>query len=260
MTGDGLDVQDLTVTFGGLIAVSDLTLSAPTGKITGLIGPNGAGKTTTFNACTGLLQPSRGKVLLFGTDSTQLSPMARARRGLGRTFQRLELFDGLTTYENVSLGREAVLASRGALRHVLSSKRDQADIREATEDALERCGLTRVARRPAGQMPTGVRRLIELARVLAGGYRFLLLDEPSAGLDSSETRQFGSILRDEVARGTGILLVEHDMSLVANVCEYVYVLDFGRLIFEGTMAEVGTSDVVREAYLGSETLTAAEPM
>jgi ABC-type branched-subunit amino acid transport system ATPase component len=247
----GLSTHDLTVAYGGNVAVADVTLDAPLGRITGLIGPNGAGKTTTFNACNGLLRPAKGSVVLFGRDVTAESTAARARRGLGRTFQRMEICQGMTVADNVSLGQEARAGGRNPLRHLLATSAQKKAIGAATADALGLCGLAAFADRPAAMLSTGQRRLLELARVVAGGFRFVLLDEPSSGLDDEETHRFGEILTSIVReRGTGILLVEHDMSLVMAVCEYLFVLDFGRLIFSGTPAETQRSDVVRAAYLG----------
>jgi ABC-type branched-subunit amino acid transport system ATPase component len=247
----GLELSGLTVTFGGLVAVNGLSLSAPCGRLTGLIGPNGAGKTTTFNACSGLERPSAGHVSLFGDDVTHLGPAARSRRGLSRTYQRMELFDSLSVRDNVALGREAGLAGKNPFRHLWASPKERVDTATRVDDALARCGLEDVAAELVGVLPTGRRRLVELARVIASGSRMVLLDEPSSGLDSTETRRFGEIVRNLVANeGTGILLVEHDMELVMSVCDYLYVLDFGTLIFEGTPTDVHNSEIVRAAYLG----------
>jgi ABC-type branched-subunit amino acid transport system ATPase component len=249
----GLEVEGLTVRFGGHTAVASLNLAAPRGRITGLIGPNGAGKTTTFNACSGLLQPDAGRVLLFGRDVTRHSAAHRARLGLGRTFQRMELYTSMTVAENVALGQEARFAARGAVHQVLGGRREKAAVAEAVDRALAACDLEGLADRRVDRLPTGQRRLVELARAHAGGFLFLLLDEPSSGLDNNETRRFAEILRGMVASdGIGLLLVEHDMSLVMNVCDYLYVLDFGQLIFAGTPTETSRSDIVRAAYLGDE--------
>jgi ABC-type branched-subunit amino acid transport system ATPase component len=254
---DGLCVEGLSVRYGGLQAVHGVSLSAPAGRLTGLIGPNGAGKTTTFNALCGLVRTSVGAVRLNGSDISHLSPPARAQRGLGRTFQRMELFDSLTVEENIALGREAHLAGSRPLRHLLSPRTERAAIAGASEEAIELCGLGPLAKRRAGAISTGQRRLVELARAIAGQFDILLLDEPSSGLDAAETKRFGEILRAVIdRRGTGILLVEHDMALVMDVCEYLYVIDFGEPIFEGTAEEVRRSDVVRAAYLGSEAVEA----
>ena len=248
-----LEVQNLTVRFGGLVAVSDVSLVARGGAITGLIGPNGAGKTTTFNACTGMVTPTSGTVCLGGDDLHHHSPSWRARLGLGRTFQRMELFDTMDVRDNVALGREALLAGRRLTGRLFGRRNEWAECLDAAERALERCGIGDLAGQIAGDLSTGQRRLVELARVLASGFRFLLLDEPSSGLDVTETDAFAAILRGVLAdEGIGILLVEHDMSLVRAVCSYIYVLDFGQLIYEGPAAEVLSSAAVRAAYLGSE--------
>lgn len=253
----GLDVRELTIRYGAVTAVEDLAFAAPVGRITGLIGPNGAGKTTTFNACCGLLAPSRGQVVFDGREITRIGTAARARLGIGRTFQRLELFSSMTVAENVALGRDAPMGGRSPLRQFVASRKERAEVVAATEDALTLCGLQAVASRMAADLSTGQKRLLELARALAGNHRLLLLDEPSAGLDQSESEHFGAILQDLVrSRGLGILLVEHDMALVMRICEYLYVLDFGRLIFEGTPAEAQGSPVVRAAYLGSQDVDA----
>jgi ABC-type branched-subunit amino acid transport system ATPase component/branched-subunit amino acid ABC-type transport system permease component len=256
-----LRVDDLRVAFGGLVAVDGVTIDAPAGRITGLIGPNGAGKTTVFNACSGLNRPNRGAVTFDGADLLRLSTSRRARRGIGRTFQQMELFDSLTVWENVALGLEGKFAGPNVFRHLASSRRTSRRVAAATVAMLRRCDLAELAARTAGSLSTGQRRLVELARCLVGDSRILLLDEPSSGLDRAETARFGEILRDVVReRGVGILLVEHDMALVTTVCDYIYVLDFGKPIFEGSVAEVVASPIVQAAYLGGgqEPAAAAE--
>ena len=249
----GIEVQDLSVTFGGLVAVDALSLSAPPGRITGLIGPNGAGKTTTFNACTGLVRPASGHVEIGGIDVTSASPERRGQLGLGRTFQRMELYDSVRVRDNVALGLEARLAGDSPVRHLLARSGDREHIDRAAADAIEVCGIGPIADTPVSGLSTGQRRLVELARAIAGGFGLLLLDEPSSGLDPAETAAFGRILEKLVAeRGIGILLVEHDMSLVMTSCEHLFVIDFGQLIFDGTPAETQASSVVRSAYLGAE--------
>jgi ABC-type branched-subunit amino acid transport system ATPase component/branched-subunit amino acid ABC-type transport system permease component len=249
----GLDVRALSVRFGGVNAVQDVSLRAPMACITGLVGPNGAGKTTTFNACSGLLKPTHGQVILHGRDVTSLGPAGRARFGLGRSFQRVELFTSLTVRENVALGREASMAGANPVRQLMTSAGQRATVRRAVEDAIELTGIGPLSHLQAGLLPTGQRRMVELARVLAGPFDLLLLDEPSSGLDGAETTRFGDILTGAVAdRGLGILLVEHDMALVRQVCTNIYVLDFGQLVFEGTPADMLASPVVRSAYLGTE--------
>jgi ABC-type branched-subunit amino acid transport system ATPase component/ABC-type branched-subunit amino acid transport system permease subunit len=251
--GAGLEIAGLEVRYGGLLAVDALTLQAPFGRITGLIGPNGAGKTTTFNACSGMLKPTRGKVSYKSNEISRLTSAARGRRGIGRTFQRVELWNSLTVWENVALGHEAPIAGANVATQLASTPGQSRTIDEQVAQAIALCDIGELSGRRVNDLSTGERRLVELARVLAGPFELLLLDEPSSGLDTGETARFGAVLRRVVSeRGTGILLVEHDMPLVMQVCEYIYVMDFGRLIFEGAPNEVQASEVVRAAYLGSE--------
>ncbi|MGH9000875.1 MAG: ABC transporter ATP-binding protein [Acidimicrobiia bacterium] len=261
MSGDsdtGLEVAGVVVRFGGNTAVDGVSLCAPLGRITGLIGPNGAGKTTTFNVCSGLLRPAAGTVELFGHDVSHRSAAARARLGLGRTFQRMELYGSMTVAQNVLLGFEARVAGASPWRQVVTTNRQRAEAARVVAEALELCGIADLAERSVGALSTGQRRLVELARVHAGGFRFLLLDEPSSGLDHSESERFGEILHQMVATlGVGILLVEHDMALVMRVCEYLYVIDFGVPIFDGTPGATRQSEIVRAAYLGDEGLDVA---
>lgn len=252
----GLIVEDLVVEFGGLVAVDGANLEATPGRITGLIGPNGAGKTTTFNACSGLVR-GKGTIWFDGRDITRLSPAKRARLGLGRTFQKMELFSRLTVAENVELAHEASVVSDRVLGQLFALPKERALSLRWAKEAMEICAIADLSDRRAGSLPTGQKRLVELAMTVVGSYSILLLDEPSSGLDSRETDMFGRILHDVLSHtGAGILLVEHDMSLVASVCEYLYVLDFGRPLVDGPTAEVLASEAVALAYLGSETLDA----
>jgi ABC-type branched-subunit amino acid transport system ATPase component len=249
----GLVVESLSVHFGGLVALDNVTLQAPRGRLTGLIGPNGAGKTTLFNACSGLIRPTSGRILLFEREITHAGPPRRAQLGLGRTFQKLELCNSLTVAENVSIGLEARLAASRPWSHVSATPSDREQIEQHTEEALERCGLGVLRNHRAGTLATGQRRLVELARVLAGGFEMLLLDEPSSGLDSRETEEFARVVRTAVAEcGIGAIVVEHDVALVMALCEHIYVLDFGKLIFDGDPTRVAASATVRAAYLGAE--------
>jgi ABC-type branched-subunit amino acid transport system ATPase component len=253
-----LDVGGLTVQFGGLVAVDGVSLHAAAGAVTGLIGPNGAGKTTIFNACTGVV-PCHGSVRLGDRDLGHLSAASRASHGLGRTFQRMELFDSMTVAENVALGPEAFLAARRPWSQVACSRNQRRDIGTRTKEAMDRCGIGPMTRQRVGDLSTGQRRLVELARAMATPFHFLLLDEPSSGLDVVETERFGQIISGFVAEtGIGVLLVEHDMALVSGVCSYIYVLDFGNLIFQGPCAEVLSSETVRAAYLGSDEISVDE--
>jgi ABC-type branched-subunit amino acid transport system ATPase component/branched-subunit amino acid ABC-type transport system permease component len=250
-----LRASGITVRFGGLVAVEHLDVTAGTGRITGLIGPNGAGKTTTLDVLSGLRRPDHGTVVLGEQDVTRRDASARARLGLGRTFQRMELFDSLTVRENVAMGAEASLAGAHPLRHVAARPRDRGAVAAATAGALELCDLAALADVSVGTLSTGHRRLVELARCLAGPFRVLVLDEPASGLDHTERERFGRILRRAVDdRGVGIVLVEHDTRLVFDVCDDILVLDFGKLVFRGTADEVRQSTIVRDAYLGAPEL------
>ncbi|WP_236789622.1 branched-chain amino acid ABC transporter permease/ATP-binding protein [Amycolatopsis sp. GM8] len=246
-----VEVVDVRVRFGGLKAVDGVSLAVPANRITGLIGPNGAGKTTTFNATCGIIRPSSGRVLLDGRDLGRAGLGPRARRGLGRTFQQMALFESRTVRENVALGVEGAIAGNNPLRHVWSTRADKTRIAAEAEDAIALCDLGEIADRVVGSLSTGQRRLVELARCLAGPFHVLLLDEPSAGLDRVETARFGDVIERVVReREVAVLLVEHDISLVSRLCSYLYVLDFGCLIAEGPPAEILTSSTVRAAYLG----------
>jgi ABC-type branched-subunit amino acid transport system ATPase component len=239
------------VRFGGSVVVDSVTLEVPTGRATGLIGPNGAGKTTIFNACSGLLKPTRGQVQWQGRDITKASPARRAQLGLGRTFQRVELCDSLSAWDNIALALEARSAGGNPLRQLMSTPAQAAMIREATDEAMDLCGITHLRDRPAGSLSTGELRLVELARAISAGYDLVMLDEPSSGLDTAESLRFAQILNDLLrTRSVGIFLVEHDMTVIRSVCENVYVLDFGKLICQGPTIEVLDSDIVKKAYLG----------
>jgi ABC-type branched-subunit amino acid transport system ATPase component len=257
LTGSGLEVSGLRVRFGGILALDDVDVMVPLGQITGLIGPNGAGKTTLFNACSGLVRPEHGTVRLADRDITHAPPAERARQGLGRTYQDMRLFDSLTVRQNVALGREGHYAGRNPLSHVAGGRAATRAVRNATNEALALCGLAELADQPVLGLSTGQRRLVDLARCLAGAYRVLLLDEPSSGLDIAETTQLGAVVRRVVQeRGVGVLLVEHDLPLVLDICSNIYVLDFGKMVFSGAPAEVAASDVVHAAYLGDAAVEA----
>jgi branched-chain amino acid transport system ATP-binding protein len=236
-----LDVQEIAVQFGGLLAVDGATLSVEEGCVTGLIGPNGAGKTTLFNVITGLQAPSRGQVLLQGRDITHKRPYRRARLGIARTFQRLEAFGSLTARENVMVALE--MRRRWAKTRI--------DIVVAADELLESVGIASVAEKRVESLPTGTARLVELARALATDPKVLLLDEPSSGLDEQETDALGALLHQLCAQGLGVLLVEHDMPLVMETCTHIHVLDFGRVIADGTPTEIQADPSVRLAYLGT---------
>jgi ABC-type branched-subunit amino acid transport system ATPase component/branched-subunit amino acid ABC-type transport system permease component len=257
---EGIALEDLVVRYGGVVAVDNVSLSAPVGRITGIIGPNGAGKTSMFNACSGLVRPSSGHVRLNSEDVSGYSPSGRARRGIGRTFQRVQLFESLSVRSNIELARECSIARANPLRHLFTARGDQEQISLAARQAIEMTGLAAHLDTPVRDLSTGLRRLVELARVLAGPFEVLLLDEPSSGLDQSETVRFGEILLRAVReKGLGVLIVEHDMALIRQICDHIYVLNFGHLIFEGGPADLLSSELVRDAYLGSTASVAVTP-
>ena len=235
-----LTVDSVSVRFGGLQALAAVTIDVPENEVTGLIGPNGAGKTTLFNVITGLQPPTGGTVALDGRDITNAKPHQRARLGIGRTFQRLETFGTLDVRDNILVAAE--------MRHGWS--REKFKPAELTDELIERIGLTSVAKERVDRLPTGTQRLVELARALATKPRVILLDEPSSGLNESETDDLAELLVELAATGLGILLVEHDMGLVMSSCHHIHVLDFGQIIAFGTPTEVQENTLVRAAYLG----------
>jgi branched-chain amino acid transport system ATP-binding protein len=236
-----LEVRGVNVHFGGNHAVRDVDLTVDAGRITGLIGPNGAGTTTTFNVLTGLLEATSGRVILDGEDIGNLPPHKRARKGIARTFQRLEVFGSLTAYENV-------LAAAEIHR---SWARDKSDPKAVAEAVLDRVGIRSVANDRVDAMPTGLARLVELGRALAQKPRVLLLDEPASGLDESESDSFADLLLELASEGMAILMVEHDVPLVMKVCEWIHVLDFGAILAVGTAEEIQQNQLVLDAYLGA---------
>jgi len=236
-----LEARDISVRFGGQTALKDTTVLVDEGCVTGLIGPNGAGKTTLFNVVCGLLAPGAGRVIIDGVDVTGKPPHRRARHGLARTFQRLELFTSLTVRDNVRVGGD--IHSRWS--------RGRSDTAAETERIIELAGLSAIADREVSEIPTGQARVVELARALMTQPTVLLLDEPAAGQTEAETEAFGHLLRRLAADGLAICLVEHDMSLVMDVCETIHVLDYGRTIAVGPPEQVREDPGVIEAYLGT---------
>ncbi|MGW0246189.1 ABC transporter ATP-binding protein [Nocardia goodfellowii] len=233
-----LDIDDVTVSFGGRRALDGVALRAEAGQVTGLIGPNGAGKSTLFDVVCGLRDPVSGRVRIDGLDVTRAGPERRARHGLARTFQRLELFGRLTVRDNL-----LVAAELGPRRR---------DARQTADEILERLGIGSVADDLADALPTGLARLVEVGRALAVRPRLLLLDEPAAGLDGEETERFSGLLGDLAADGTAILLVEHDMGLVMSVCDHLFVLDLGKIISAGPPELIRQDPTVLAAYLGEQ--------
>ena len=239
-----LEAKGVSVRFGGKAALSNTSVEVERGSVTGLIGPNGAGKTTLFNVVCGLQRPQSGQVVLDGWDITRAAPHRRARHGLARTFQRLELFTSLTVRDNVRVGGD-IRNRWGRWWHRGSDSAAEAD------RIIELTGLGAIADREVSEIPTGQARVVELARALMTRPTALLLDEPAAGQTEAETVAFGALLRRLAADGLAICLVEHDMSLVMDVCETVQVLDYGRTIAVGSPDEVRADPAVIEAYLGT---------
>ena len=253
-----LEVSEVSVRFGGVAALSGVSLSSPAGMITGLIGPNGAGKTTLFDVATGMRRPQRGRVTLNGRDVGRLSPYRRSRLGLGRTFQKLELFGTLTVRENISaaasMGRPAfrkVGGRRDVSRSTAGESAAVEPIAQVVDRLIERVNLGAVADLRADTVSTGTGRLVELARALAVNPTVLLLDEPASGQNADETAGFAEVLRSLTDEGLAVLLVEHDMELVMGVCDNVYVLVQGEILRSGTPSEIQRDSAVAEAYLGS---------
>jgi branched-chain amino acid transport system ATP-binding protein len=245
--GASLTARNIEVRFGGNVALNDVTIDARPGEVTGLIGPNGAGKTTLFNVVTGLLPATSGCVLLDDEDISDLDTFKRARRGIGRTFQRLELFTGLTVEDNIRVAGEI----RNSWR-LLPFGRHRIDVDRETERVIDLVGLGSIAAMDVSSVPTGMARVVELGRALMTRPRVLLLDEPASGQTEAETRAFGGLLRRLCAEeGLTILLVEHDMSLVMDVCDRIHVLDFGTIIASGAPSMIRQDQRVLDAYLGS---------
>ncbi len=251
-----LECVGVTVRFGGLVAVRDVSLALPPATIVGLVGPNGAGKSTLFGVLSGLLRPTSGRVLLDEQDITDTRPQVRAARGLARTFQHPELFVGMSIRDHLVIAHRAKHAKSRILSDVFtmgSLRRAPKAETESVDELINLLGLAGIADRSAVGLPLGVARLVELGRALAATPRVLLLDEPSSGLDSAETQRFESVLRRVAQeRDISVLLVEHDVELVMRLCSTVNVLDFGALLASGPPAQVQANPAVRAAYLGQE--------
>ena len=241
-----LSARNISVSFGGVHAVVDVDVDFDDGELIGLIGPNGAGKTTFVDAITGFVA-HRGTTSLDGTDITKLSPHERARRGLARTWQAIELFDDLTVRENLTVAAHHP-SLMTTIKDLFSNRAQGA---EAVDEALDVFSLGPLAEATPSELTQGQRKLVAVARALAARPKLLCLDEPAAGLDAHESLTFGSHLREIVDRGTPILLIDHDMGLVLGICDRVVVLEFGKVIAVGTPNDVRADPRVVAAYLGS---------
>jgi len=243
MTQALLQVENVSVSFRGTKALQDVSFSCKAGEITGLIGPNGAGKTTMFNVISGLLKPSSGRVVFDGVDLTKAKPARRAKQGISRTFQRLELFTSLSVRDNLRVAGEIHNATR---------RSNRIDVAAETERVMGLLELADVADREVTELPTGRARVVEVARALMTKPKLVLLDEPASGQSEEETERFAELLKHLVATdGLSVCLVEHDVPLVMGLCDTIHVLNFGALLASGTPAEIRSNNDVADAYLGA---------
>jgi branched-chain amino acid transport system ATP-binding protein len=246
-----LDAQHITKHFSGITALDDVSITVEAGEPVGLIGPNGAGKTTFFNCLLGISRCDRGRVVFDGRDITRMPVYRRARLGFGRTFQRIELFSGMTVREHMLVAERARLGTGRLWKDVLNLAGPTPDERSRVHHVLDLLGLLDVADRPIESLSLGRGRLVEVGRALMTEPKLLLLDEPSSGLDQTETMELvGTLQQVQRERGTAVLLVEHDVEMVQAFASRLYVLDFGELIASGPTGDVMSDDAVRRAYLG----------
>ncbi len=247
-----LIVENLRIAFGGLVAIDGVSFAVQRGEIFALIGPNGAGKTTLFNIISGIYAPQGGRIVLDGEDVSGLPPYRLARRGLSRTFQNLQIFFRMSTVENVMVGRH-LHEKRNVLAHLFalpSVKAQNRATRACAEKLLALVGLSAVADTPAGGLPYGALKRLEIARALATEPKILLLDEPAAGCNPTETEEVDAVIKKIAAQGIAVVLVEHDMRMVMNISSRIHVLDRARTLAEGTAEAVRANPAVMAAYLG----------
>jgi len=245
-----LKLDTVSKVFGGIRALSDVSLTVPQNRIVGVIGPNGAGKTTLFNVITGAYRASAGDVVFDGQSVTQWPSHRIVRAGIARTFQNIRLFAGMTVWEHLLVAQPH---QGSMLRRVLPSRWADPKAWQRAEEALEIFGLQTYRDSIARTLSYGLQRKVEMARAMTAGPKLLMLDEPVAGMNHDEAEELRQLLLRLQSRGLSILLIEHDMAFVMNLCHQLYVLDFGALIAAGTPAEIRTNPVVLDAYLGSET-------
>jgi branched-chain amino acid transport system ATP-binding protein len=247
-----LDVQGVTKRFRGIVALNAVDLRVGAGELAAVIGPNGAGKSTLFNCLTGVLQPDEGTVDFGGQDLLRLSASARARRGIARTFQRVELFGGMSVRDHLIVADRARHRRGTFVSDLLRSSRPTDDELARSDEVLGLLGIADLADDPAESLPLGRARLVELARALVSEPRLLFLDEPSSGLDRHETDEVAAVLRQVCdRRGVAVVLIEHDVAMVADLAESIWVLDYGQLIAHGPTQQVFADERVRSAYLGA---------
>ena len=254
-----LEVRSVTVRFGGITALDDVSLTAAPRRVTGIIGPNGAGKTTLLNVLCGLVRPESGQIRFGGQELTRLRPHKLAALGIARTLQGVGLFDGLSVAENVMVGAtsHARAGFWSGLFGLPRSDRDERQLRQLAVEALDRVGAADLADAMPGTLAYGLRKRVALARALVARPRLLLLDEPASGLSESELPELGGLI-SRLTDDASVVVIEHRMDLMMSVCHTITVLDFGKVIADGTPAEVQASPAVTAAYLGVEAEGAAE--
>ncbi|KAB8043751.1 ABC transporter ATP-binding protein [Janthinobacterium aquaticum] len=247
-----LTIKNLSKSFGGVHAVQDVSFTVKEGNIHSVIGPNGAGKTTLFNLITGVYTPTKGEILLNGENVAAMSPDALARRGMSRTFQNLQVCMNMTAIDNVMVGAHLRLNQNlfASMLRLPSVRRADAECRDEAARLMEFVGVGRHLDDEAGQMSYGALKRLEIARALAAKPKVLLLDEPAAGLNHTETGEIETLIRKVAQSGVTVVLVEHDMKLVMNLSDHILVLDYGKKLAEGTAAEVRANPDVVAAYLG----------